>query len=129
MALETRESNFENQQWCLFHISLVIRQKDESQNGCFKKTKHTPNFPKNKHFLLPIFEKQAVRNARRIWHAFSWNTPFEICAFALLPTIWFIMILYYKMQEISLQYAAAILSQNTTKVYYKISQVFYYKMR
>ena len=66
---------------------------------------------------------------RRIWHAFSWNVPFEICTFALLPTIWFIMILYYKMQEISLQYAAAILSQNTTKVYYKISQVFYYKMR
>ena len=27
----------------------VIRQKGESQNGCFKKD--TPNFPKNEHFL------------------------------------------------------------------------------
>ena len=31
-------------------ISSVIRQKEESQNGCFKK-QSTPNFPKNEHFL------------------------------------------------------------------------------
>ena len=30
--------------------SLVIRQKGESQNVCFKKT-YILNFPKNKHFL------------------------------------------------------------------------------
>ena len=42
-------------------ISSVIRQKDESQNGCFNITKHA--------FL-------------------SWNTCFEICPFALLLTIW-----------------------------------------
>ena len=29
----------------------VIRQKGESQNGCFKKKQSTPNFPKNEHFL------------------------------------------------------------------------------
>ena len=35
--------------------SSVIRQKGESQNGCFKKTKHEnkTNFPKKKHFLPP----------------------------------------------------------------------------
>ena len=33
--------------------SSVIRQKGESQNGCFKKKKSTPNFPKNEHFLVP----------------------------------------------------------------------------
>ena len=32
--------------------SPVIRQKDESQNDCFKKTKHA-QFPKNKNFLPP----------------------------------------------------------------------------
>ena len=31
-------------------MSSVIRQNGESQNGCFKKTKHT-KFPKNEHFL------------------------------------------------------------------------------
>ena len=32
-------------------ISSVIRQKGESQKGCFKKAKH--EFPKNEHFLPP----------------------------------------------------------------------------
>ena len=32
--------------------SSVIRQKGESQNGCFKKAKHA-KFQKHKHFLLP----------------------------------------------------------------------------
>ena len=41
-------------------------QKGEPQHGCYKKTKH----------------------ARDIWRAlFFCNTHFEICFFALLPTI------------------------------------------
>ena len=32
------------------HKPSVIRQKGESQNGCFKK-QSTPNFPKNEHYL------------------------------------------------------------------------------
>ena len=32
-------------------IWSVIRQKGESQNGCFKKQQSTVNFPKNEHFL------------------------------------------------------------------------------
>ena len=48
--------------------SSVIRQKDESQNGCFKKAKHE----------MFVF--------RKFWRALlSWNTRFEIRPFALLP--------------------------------------------
>ena len=43
--------------------------------------------------------------------------------------IWFIMALYYKMRQMLLQNATAILLQNATEVYYKMCQVFYYKMR
>ena len=39
------------------------------------------------------------------------------------------MTLYYKMRQILLQDATAILLQNVTEVYYKMRQVFYYKMR
>ena len=66
------------------YFSLVIRQKGKSQNGCFKKTKHS-SFPKKEHFL-PL--DTHVRNSfvfQKTWHAlFSWNTRFEIHAFALL---------------------------------------------
>ena len=51
------------------HKSSGIRQKGESQNGCFKKVKHA-KFPKNKHFLPPD----------------THTTRFEIHLFALLPT-------------------------------------------
>ena len=77
----------------LLWISLVIRQKGESQNGCFKKTS-MPNFPKNEHFLPLIRTRrcayQGLRNVVfwKIWCAlYSWNTRFEIRPFALLPTI------------------------------------------
>ena len=39
------------------------------------------------------------------------------------------MIVYYKVQQILLQNAAAISLQNATEVYYKMPQVFYYKIR
>ena len=39
------------------------------------------------------------------------------------------MTVYYKMRQILLQNATAILLQNATEVYYKICQVFFYKMR
>ena len=37
------------------------------------------------------------------------------------------MKLYYQTRQAVLQNAAAILLQNTTEVYYKMRQVFYYK--
>ena len=39
------------------------------------------------------------------------------------------MTVYYKMQQILLQSATAILLQNGTEVYYKMRQVFYYKIQ
>ena len=39
------------------------------------------------------------------------------------------MTVYYKMRQILLQNATAILLQNAAKVYYKMCQIFYYKMR
>ena len=53
--------------------SSVIRQKGESQNGCFKKTKHAKFSEKNEHFLPPNIPDehllrtcayQGVRNVR-----------------------------------------------------------------
>ena len=43
--------------------------------------------------------------------------------------IWFIVTFYYKIQQILLQIATAILLQNATDIYNKMRQVFYYKMR
>ena len=43
--------------------SSVIRQKGESQNGCFKK-KSTPNFPKKQHFLPPDTRKYVKSTAK-----------------------------------------------------------------
>ena len=53
---------------CHFDCISSVRQKGESQNGCFKKT------------------KQAI--FREIWcSSFSWNIRFEIHPFVLLLTI------------------------------------------
>ena len=68
-------------------ISSVIRQKGGSQNGCFKKTKHT-KFSKKRTFLTPCYA-HVMFVSRKIWRAlFSWKTRFEISPFALLPTIY-----------------------------------------
>ena len=62
------------------NYSSVIRQKGESQNGCFNKTKHA-KFSEKQTFLTSWYTD------RKIWRAFfSWNTHFEILPFALLPT-------------------------------------------
>ena len=66
-------------------ISWVIRQKTESQNRCFKKTKHAKFF-EERTFLTPWYAHVLV--FRKIWRVlFSWNTRCEIRPFALLPTI------------------------------------------
>ena len=74
-------------------ISSVIRQKGESQNGCFKKTKQV-KFSEKETFLTPWYAHtcgyRVVRNVRfrKFWRAlFSWNTRFDICPFTLLPMI------------------------------------------
>ena len=75
--------------YCFVYFNLsVIREKGESQNGCYKKTKH-PKFSKNGPFLrsadICTRMYQRVRNVRfwKIWRTlFSCNTRFEIRPFA-----------------------------------------------
>ena len=57
-------------------ISSVIRQKGESQNGCFKKTKHAKFFKKTPNISYPLIRTrtcayQGVRNVH-----FSENLPY-----------------------------------------------------
>ena len=69
----------------------AIKQKGESQNGCYKKQR-TPNFRKI-NISFPLMRKrgcayEGVKNVRfrKIWCALlSWYKYFEICSFALLP--------------------------------------------
>ena len=66
--------------------NIVIRHKRESQNGCFKKTKHAKLSEKTNISNVSGDKKCSV--FRKIWRAlFPWNSRFEIRLFALLPTI------------------------------------------
>ena len=49
------------QRWSKYTNSSVIRQKGESQNGCFKETKHSKFFEKWT-FLTPWYAYQGLRN-------------------------------------------------------------------
>ena len=74
-------------------ISSVIRQKGESQNGCFKETKHTkfsekqtflttrkhttPNFPKNELFLINVCFSENLVCFVFLKRPF-WDSPFGL---------------------------------------------------
>ena len=49
--------------------------------------------------------------------------------YANIITEWPLITFYYKIRQVSLQNAIAILLQNATEVYYKMCQVFYYKLQ
>ena len=73
----------------------IIREKGESQNGCFKKTKHSKFSAKTNTFTpwyAHVCAYQGVKKClflRKIWRVlFSWNTCFEIRPFTSLPTYW-----------------------------------------
>ena len=76
-----------------FHYSSVISQKDDSRNGCYKKTKHT-KFPEKRTLLTHCYADLLMRVMgwemfvfQKTWSAlFSCNTSFYIHPFALLPT-------------------------------------------
>ena len=76
----------------LGHSSSVIRQKGESQDGCFKETKHVRIRGSEMFVFRKIGVHVSIKESemfvfRKIWRAlFSWNTRFEIRSFALLPT-------------------------------------------
>ena len=71
--------------------SSVIRQKGESQNGCYKKTKHAKFSETNISYSLihtRACTYQGVRKVRlseNLRAFFSCNTRFEIRPFGLLP--------------------------------------------
>ena len=83
--------------WIYWHFwdidSSAIRQKGESQNGCYKKTKQA-KFSEKQTFFNPLIRTrtcayQGVRNVRfsekLAYFIFLWHR-FEIRSFALLPT-------------------------------------------
>ena len=70
--------------------SLIIKQKGESQNGCYKKIAHQIFRETNISYCLihtPLSAYQGLRNVfQKIWRAlFSCSSRFEIRLFALLP--------------------------------------------
>ena len=96
-------TNFETKS--IKSVSLsVIQQKGESQNECFKKTKHTKFSEKKKKISnldTPTYIRVHIRGSemffffREIWCAlFSWNTHFEIHPFTLLPMNWCMLLIW-----------------------------------
>ena len=82
----------------LKYLLSLIRQKGESQNGCFRKAKHA-KFSEKQIFLTPWYTHVRVfqeKKARQIFPKtniskpllYSWNTSFEIRPSALLPTLY-----------------------------------------
>ena len=94
-------------------ISSVIRQKGKSRNRCFKKTKHV-KFSEKRTVLTPWYVRVRIRGYeisifRKIWRAsFSWNTCFEICPFALLPTIYYNVCQYFAVNALQIRWLVSI---------------------
>ena len=66
--------------------SLVVRQKGEPENGCYKKAKHV-KISEKRTFLTPWYADVCMFVFWKIWWAlFSCNTRFEIRPFGLLRT-------------------------------------------
>ena len=89
--------------------SLVIRQKDESQNGCFKETKHA-KFSKNEHFLplVCVSGRINVRYSENLAcfvflkHLF-WDSPFCLISFEYLMDYGIYAIRYYLSTELRMK--------------------------
>ena len=73
-----------------YEITSVIRQKGESQNGCFKKTNQffSPIFPKNEHLCT----YQRVRNV----HFYK---EFGVLCFLETPVLRFTLLPYYRRKQ------------------------------
>ena len=73
--------------------SSVIRQKGESQNGCFKKAKHV-KFSKKRTFLTPWYAHLRVRNV-----CFSaWK--YGVLCFLETPVLRYALLSYYRRNDI-----------------------------
>ena len=71
------------------YISPVIRQKSESQNGCFKKTKHAKFFEKGT-FLTPWYPH--VLEGKKC----SFFGKFGVLCFLETPVLRFSVLPYYR---------------------------------
>ena len=71
--------------------SSVIRQKGESQNGCFKK-KSTPNFPKNEHLPPDTHTYLCVSGGKKC----SLFGKFGVLYFLETPVLRFYFSTYYR---------------------------------
>ena len=70
-----------------YYIPSATRQKGESQNGCYKRTKYA-KFSEKQTFFTSWYTHVQMFVFWKIWCALLFcNTVFEIRSFALLPTI------------------------------------------
>ena len=72
-------------------ILSVIRQKGESQNGCFKK-KSTSNFPKNEHFSYSGTHTMCVSGGEKC----SFFGKLDVLCFLETPALRFALLPYYR---------------------------------
>ena len=75
----------------VYHISSVIRQKGESQNGCFKKTKHA-KFSEKRLFLTPWYPHVCVSGGKKC----SFFGKFGLLCFLETPILRFTLFAYYR---------------------------------
>ena len=76
--------------------SSGIRQKAESQNGCFKKKQSTPKFPENKRFLPPdTYMHVCVSGGKKC--LFFGN--FGVLCFLEAPVLKFALLPFYRQVE------------------------------
>ena len=78
--------------WYRSDTSSVIRKKGESQNGCFKKTKHV-KFSGKRTFLTPWYAHVRVR-IRGKKCSFFWK--FDVFCFLETPVLRFALLPYYR---------------------------------
>ena len=67
-------------------LSSVIRQKGESQNGCFKKIKHV-QFSEKANISNPLIRTRTVRNVR-------FFGKFDVLCFLETPVLRFALLTY-----------------------------------
>ena len=81
----------------LFDKSPVIRQKGESKNGCFKKTKHA-KFPDKRTFLTCWYAHTyvCVSGGKK----YSFFGKFGVLCFLETPVLRFALLPYYRQNEI-----------------------------
>ena len=72
-------------------ISLVIRQKGESQNGCLKKTKHA-KVSEKRTFLTPWYAHVCVSGGKKC----SFFEKFGVLCFLETPVFRFALLPYYR---------------------------------